>query len=64
MSFSVMPADGAVHEGQLDLVAFELAEALGDGFERPCTSAFTTRLRVATSPDWIWLKMSSSFARF
>ena len=53
-------ADGAVHEAELDLVALELAQALGDRFERPCTSAFRMRLSVAFSPDWIWLNMSSS----
>ena len=34
MSFSVMPPDGAMHERQLDPLALELAQALGDGLER------------------------------
>ena len=54
--------DGPVDEGELDLVALELAQASVSASSEPVTSALRMRLSVAASPAWIWLKMSSSLA--
>jgi hypothetical protein len=57
-------ADGAVHERRLDVSRSSLRRLSVRASSEPCTSALSTRLSVATSPFWIWVKMSSSLTPF
>ena len=60
MSFSVMPPTARCTNVSSTSGRSSLRRLSVTASSEPWTSAFSTRLSVAVSPDWIWAKMSSS----
>ena len=56
------PADTSMHEADLDLVTLQLAERLGEGFERTVDVGLDDQVERGRLARWIWSKMSSSLA--
>ena len=60
MSFSVIPPTARCTNVSSTSGRSSLRRLSVTASSEPCTSALRIRLSVAVSPDWIWLKMSSS----